>query len=62
MILTEDGNQYRSRLTDLSVLGAAFDVDAAPPIGSTVFLGKTPARVVRRYATGIAVKFDQPLS
>lgn len=62
MILTEDGNQYRSRLTDLSVLGAALDVDAAPPIGSSVFVGQTPARVVRRYATGIAVRFDQPLS
>ena len=61
MILTEDGNQYRSRLIDLSVLGAAFHVDAAPPIGSSVFLGKTPARVVRCYSTGIAVKFDQPL-
>ena len=43
------------------MLGAALHVDAAPPIGSLVTIGKTSARVVRHFATGIAVEFDAPL-
>jgi hypothetical protein len=56
-----DGAEYRASLIDLSVLGAALNVDAAPPIGSPVTIGKTSARVVRHLATGIAVEFAEPL-
>jgi hypothetical protein len=48
-------------LIDLSMLGAALHVDAAPPIGSPVTIGKTSARVVRHFATGIALEFDEAL-
>jgi hypothetical protein len=56
-----DGRQYPAALIDLSMLGAALHVDAAPPIGSLVTIGKTSARVVRHFATGIAVEFAEPL-
>jgi hypothetical protein len=61
-LATADGRQYRAALTDISILGAALNVDATPPIGSSVIIGQTPARVVRHFATGIAVKFDDKLT
>jgi hypothetical protein len=59
MLTTSDGPQYRAVLIDASFHGAAFNVDAAPPIDSPVIIGRTSGRVVRRFATGIAVKFDE---
>lgn len=61
MLTTPDGREYRATLTDLSVFGAALTTDAAPPIGSSVTIGRTSARVVRHFATGIAVKFEDQL-
>jgi hypothetical protein len=60
-LTTPDGSQYQAALTDLSIQGAALNVDAAPPIGSPVRIGRTSARVLRHCATGIAVKFDEQL-
>jgi hypothetical protein len=48
-------------LINLSIVGAAVSVDAAPPIGTRVAIGRTPARVIRRLAMGVAVEFDEPL-
>ena len=60
-LATMDGREYEARLLDVSLFGAALDVDAAPPIGSPVIVGRTSARIVRHFATGIAVKFDRQL-
>jgi hypothetical protein len=60
-LTTPDGRQYPAALIDLSMLGAALHVDAAPPIGSPVTIGKTSARVVRHFATGIVLEFDEAL-
>ncbi|MGA2793447.1 MAG: PilZ domain-containing protein [Roseiarcus sp.] len=60
-LTTPDGRQYRAALIDLSIRGAALSVDAAPPIGSLVTIGRTSARVIRHFAMGIAVEFDEPL-
>jgi hypothetical protein len=60
-LTTMDGRRYKATLIDLSILGAALDVDAAPPVGSPVTIGKTSARVVRHFATGIAVEFAEAL-
>jgi hypothetical protein len=60
-LTTPDGKQYRATLIDLSVQGAALNVDAAPPIGSLVTIGRTAARVARHFHKGIAVEFESQL-
>jgi hypothetical protein len=60
-LTTPDGKQYRATLIDLSVQGAALNVDAAPPIGSLVTIGRTSARVARHFHKGIAVEFENQL-
>ena len=54
----DDGRSYSARITDMSLSGAAMDMDVRPAIGSRVQLGKMPARVVRHSAEGIAVEFS----
>ena len=61
ILTTQDGRQYQAALINLSSLGAAMTVDAAPAIGSPVTIGRNSGRVVRHLAMGIAVEFDQPL-
>jgi hypothetical protein len=62
VILTiEGGGKSQAELMDASVLGAALQTDAAPLLGSPVTIGRTSARVVRRFERGIAVKFDEIL-
>jgi len=58
---TPDGREYPAALIDVSAPGAAFNVDAAPPIGSPVTIGRTSARVVRHFPGGIAVTFNDQL-
>ena len=52
-----DGRQYRARLLDTSLSGAALAIEVKPPIGSPVMIGKLRARVVRHSEEGIAVEF-----
>lgn len=61
ILTTKDGRQYEARLIDASLAGAALEVDAAPLIGSRVVVGRASARVVRLFAAGIAVKFEEQL-
>jgi hypothetical protein len=61
-LTTLDGNEYQATLIDLSIQGAALKVDVAPPIGSLVTIGRTPARVTRHFDKGIAVEFESQLS
>jgi PilZ domain len=61
ILTTPDGNQYRATLIDLSVQGAALNVDAAPPIGSLVTISRTSAGVAWYFDKGIAVEFERQL-
>lgn len=58
---TPDGQEYAARLIDISISGAAMNVEAAPPIGSPVVVGSTPAQVVRHFSGGVAVEFARLL-
>jgi hypothetical protein len=53
----EDGKVYPCRLMDLSLSGAAVDIDIRPPIGSAVRLGNMRGRVVRHFMEGVAIEF-----
>ena len=52
-----DGREYRARVVDASLSGAALAIEVKPPIGSPVMVGKLRARVLRHFDEGIAVEF-----
>lgn len=52
-----DGSQYKCRIIDLSLSGAAIEVDAKPELGQPVLLGTMRGRVVRHFQEGIAIEF-----
>ncbi|WP_127143202.1 PilZ domain-containing protein [Pelagibacterium montanilacus] len=56
-ILLEDGRRYNCKITDISLGGAAVEMDVRPAIGTPVTLGRMRARVVRHFPDGIAVEF-----
>ncbi|MNL27710.1 PilZ domain protein [compost metagenome] len=53
----EDGSRYSCRLMDLSLSGAAVDVEIRPVIGTPVRLGNMRGRVVRHFMEGVAIEF-----
>jgi hypothetical protein len=52
-----DGRQYPCRIIDLSLSGAAVEIDVRPAIGAQVVLGTMRGQVVRHFDDGIAVEF-----
>ncbi|MEL6922057.1 MAG: PilZ domain-containing protein [Pseudomonadota bacterium] len=57
-ILTlNDGRQYRCRIIDLSLSGAALGLSVRPALKSAVTLGNMRGQVVRHFDEGIAVEF-----
>ncbi len=62
-----EGQEYEGAVVDLSIGGAAFQMDVQievqPEVGTPVFLyiervGRIPAKVVRPYIDGFAVEFQ----
>ena len=53
----DSGPSFDCKVLDLSVGGAAVEVDARPPIGQKVRLGRTEGRVVRHIPSGLAIEF-----
>jgi hypothetical protein len=61
-LATLDGQTCHAVLMDASPIGAALYADLAPPLGSSVIVGRqTLGRVVRHREVGIAVAFDKQL-
>ncbi|QFY60095.1 PilZ domain-containing protein [Rhizobium grahamii] len=56
-ITLEDGTKYLCRIMDLSLSGAAVDVEVRPAIGTAVRLGNMRGRVVRHFVEGVAIEF-----
>jgi len=57
-ITLEDGRRYACRLMDLSLSGAAVDIDIRPPLGTILRLGNMRGKVVRHFMEGVALEFD----
>jgi c-di-GMP-binding flagellar brake protein YcgR len=57
MVSLPDGREFRARVVDLSLSGAALSFEVQPPVGSPVMLGKLRSTVVRHSDEGIAVEF-----
>ncbi|MFN3548482.1 MAG: PilZ domain-containing protein [Mesorhizobium sp.] len=53
-----DGRQYQCRIVDLSLSGAAVEIDVRPAIGTPVSLGTMRGRVVRHFEDGVAIEFS----
>ena len=56
-IRLDDGRRYPCRIIDLSVSGAAVEIDVSPAFGPMVVLGNLGGRVVRHFQEGIAMEF-----
>ena len=53
----EDGRQYQCRIIDLSLSGAAVEIDVRPALGVQVLLGTMRGQVVRHFEDGVAIEF-----
>jgi hypothetical protein len=53
----EDGRQYKCRIIDLSLSGAAVELEVKPALGMPVVLGTMRGRVVRHFDDGVAIEF-----
>lgn len=58
----DDGRAYPCRIMDLSMSGAAIEIDVRPALGTPVRLGNMRGRVVRHFQEGVAVEFANVLS
>lgn len=52
-----DGREYQCRIVDLSLSGAAVEIDVRPALGTAVNLGTMRGRVIRHFEDGVAVEF-----
>lgn len=57
ILTTDDGRQVPVKMLDMSLSGAAFQADIQLMITDPVTLGRTQARVVRKFEGGYAVEF-----
>ncbi|NEU13462.1 PilZ domain-containing protein [Methylobacterium sp. BTF04] len=55
-----DGRILPGKLLNVSASGAAFTVDAPLEIGTPIVIGRTPARIARRFETGLGAIFMTP--
>ena len=56
-ISTTDGRTYPCRIIDISLSGAAVELDVRPALGSRMVLGGLEGIVVRQFDEGIAIEF-----
>lgn len=52
-----DGRQYQCRIIDLSLSGAAVEIEVRPEDGTPVMLGNMRGTVVRQFDDGVAIEF-----
>jgi hypothetical protein len=58
-LTVESGEKYRCRIIDLSLSGAAIDIEIRPAIGTPVTLGNSMrGRIVRHFQEGVAMEFS----
>lgn len=53
----DDGRRFSCRIMDLSLSGAAVDIEMRPPIGTPVRLGNMRGTIVRHFMEGVAIEF-----
>jgi hypothetical protein len=56
-VVLDDGRRYNCKIIDISLSGAAIELDVRPAMGTPVTIGRMRARVVRHFQNGVAVEF-----
>jgi hypothetical protein len=56
-VVLDDGRRYNCKIIDISLSGAAIELDVRPAMGTPVTLGRMRARVIRHFQNGVAVEF-----
>ncbi|HLV83957.1 MULTISPECIES: PilZ domain-containing protein [Devosia] len=56
-VVLDDGRRYNCKIIDISLSGAAIELDVRPSVGTNVALGRMRARVARHFQNGVAVEF-----
>ena len=56
-VVLDDGRRYNCKIIDISLSGAAIELDVRPALGTNVTLGRMRARVARHFQNGVAVEF-----
>ena len=59
-ITLDTGEIVECSILDISLTGAAIEIDPRPALGTVVTVGRMAARVVRRFETGVGVVFTGP--
>ncbi len=57
IVKLEDGRVYQAKVIDLSLAGAAVELQVRPAIGTVMWLGNMRGRVVRHFDDGVALEF-----
>ncbi|WP_323013950.1 PilZ domain-containing protein, partial [Devosia sp.] len=52
-VVLDDGRRYNCKIIDISLSGAAIELDVRPAMGTPVTLGRMRARVVRHFQNGV---------
>lgn len=56
-VVLDDNRRYNCKIIDISLSGAAIEIDVRPALGTPVSLGRMRARVVRHFQNGVGVEF-----
>lgn len=56
-VVLDDGRRYNCKIIDISLSGAAIELDVRPAMGTPITIGRMRARVVRHFQNGVAVEF-----
>ncbi|KQT44926.1 pilus assembly protein PilZ [Devosia sp. Leaf420] len=56
-VVLDDGRRYNCKIIDISLSGAAVELDVRPAMGTPITIGRMRARVVRHFQNGVAVEF-----
>ncbi len=56
-ITLDDGRRYDCKITDISLSGAAIEIDVRPAPGTPITVGRMRARVTRHFENGVGVEF-----
>src|SRR5690606_36963592 len=54
-VVLDDGRRYNCKIIDISLSGAAIELEVRPAMGTAVTIGRMRARVVRHFQNGVAV-------
>jgi hypothetical protein len=56
-IILEDGRRYSCKIVDISLSGAAIEIDVRPAPGTPITVGRMRAIVTRHFENGVGVEF-----